>query len=105
MTIDKKMAEYRMQTMEIAERARTIEAQMDMLKRLQVCVEQGYHVPSGFRTMNVEPAQVPLHGLVSVVISCDDCGCWCEMNAAQANGNMVCWMLTDPATNRDVTLK
>ena len=41
MTIDKKMAEYRMQTMRIAEEAQAIERQMDALKRLQVCVERG----------------------------------------------------------------
>jgi len=102
--IDKKMAEYRMQTMRIAEEAQTIERQMDALKRLQVCVERGYHAPHSFRTMNVEPAQVPLHGLVSVVVSCDDCGCWCELNAFEANG-MVHWMMTVPATGEEVRLE
>ena len=104
--IEKKMAEYRMQTMRIAEEAQSIERQMDALKKLQGCVERGYHTDhsGSISVTGFNPAQHPLFEIESMTVRCEHCGCWAFMDA-DATPQSYAWMLEHPATGAEVTLE
>ena len=102
--IEKKMAEYRMQTMRIAEEAQAIERQMDALKSLQVCVERGYHHAGSLVVTGFNPAQHPLFEIESMTVRCEHCGCWAFMDA-DATPQSYVWLMKHPATGETVTLE
>jgi hypothetical protein len=100
--IEKKMAEYRMQTMRIAEEAQAIERQMDALKRLQVCLEQGFCNARNISVIALNPAHNPLFGIDSLTLQCKDCGCWAH---CATHEGPIKWMMEHPSTGEHVTLE
>ena len=97
--IEKKMAEYRMQTMRIAEEAQAIERQMEALEGLQVCVERGYHHAGSLSVLGFNPAQHPLFEIESMTVRCEHCGCWTFMGEIKGDDEYT-WLMKHPATGR-----
>ena len=104
MTIDKKMAEYRMQTMRIAEEAQAIERQMEALEGLQVCAERGYHDAGSLVVAEYNPAQHPLFEIESLTVRCAHCGCWAFMGETKGDDEYT-WLMEHPTTGEPVTLE
>lgn len=102
--IEKKMAEYRMQTMRIAEEAQAIERQMEALEGLQVCVERGYHHAGSLSVLGFNPAQHPLFEIESMTVRCEHCGCWTFMGEIKGDDEYT-WLMKHPATGETVTLE